>query len=148
MKVKSAIERHLTDLVGMPLWAIGRAASLVWLQFGDRVIAKSPLGHVREVGTYALHIRLPLVAWQCGGETLADNDSELAQLETLVSNPIVCNGLSASENGSFELRFDNRTKLSVSIEDDSESEAVEYWRLLEPGLDAPHFVVGQKGVGP
>jgi hypothetical protein len=147
MKTKSAIERHLTDLVGMPLWGMGRAASLVWLQFGDRLTAKSPLGHIREVGTYALHIDCPW-SWRRGEETLADNDSELAQLEALVSNPIICNGLSASDNGSFELRFDNRTKLAVSIENDSDPDVVEYWRLLEPGLDAPHFVVGPKGVEP
>jgi hypothetical protein len=145
MKTKAAIELHLKDLVGMSLWAIGRAASLVWFQFGERHTAKDYRGATKEVGTYALHIDCQW-SWRKGSEVVADNNSDLSELEGLVSTPLTCNGISASDNGSFELRFDNRTRLVISVEPDADTDADEYWRLFEPELDAPHFVVGPKGV--
>lgn len=145
MKTKAAIERHLKDLVGMPLWAVGRAASLVWLQFGERHTVKGYRGGTKEVGTYALHIDCPW-SWRKSNEVVADNDSDVSELERFVLAPLKCIGLTASDNGSFELRFDNRTRLVVSVEEDADPEADEYWRLLEPALDSPDFVVGSKGV--
>lgn len=143
MSTKRAIKDRLSDLVGMPMWAVGRAASLVWIQFGDRLVAKSPLGHTREVGTYALHIDCPW-SWRRDHEVLADNDTDLEQLQKLASTPIICKGVSAFETGSFVMRFENGTKLMVSVDDDPDAD--EYWRLFEPAIDSPHFVVGPRGV--
>src|SRR5215212_7371991 len=45
----------------MPLWGAGRAADLLWLQFGDRrrVPAGDDGGEEREVGELALHVACP-----------------------------------------------------------------------------------------
>jgi len=61
MAVADEIEQALSVLVGLPLWGIGRAADLVWLQFGDRRAVKSWRGTDKEVGDYALHLQC---AWR------------------------------------------------------------------------------------
>jgi hypothetical protein len=53
----------LQDLVGQPLWAVGRAANMQWFHFGRRreVVSSLPSrrGQVREVGELALHVQSP-----------------------------------------------------------------------------------------
>ena len=48
--MKQAIEQALAPLIGEPLWAVGRAASLVWFQFGERHAVADRQGGQREVG--------------------------------------------------------------------------------------------------
>ena len=78
---------------------------------------------------------------------IANGESELEDLTKLVSPEIFCRTASAQESGSFELLFDNGIKFVVSVEDDLDPKAEEYWRLFAPALDTAHFVVGPRGVG-
>src|SRR5207249_4443160 len=59
MKGKLEIEETLRALIGMPLWASGRAG-IQWFQFGARrVVPNIRLSKVvgtKEVGDYALHV--------------------------------------------------------------------------------------------
>jgi hypothetical protein len=50
------VRKTLTTLVGLPLWAAGRAFTLEWFQFGDRITVQNHRGEPKEVGTYALHV--------------------------------------------------------------------------------------------
>jgi hypothetical protein len=60
------IEQALGVLVGLPLWAIGRAVDLAWFEFGSRRTARGFKGLEREAGDYALHV---MYAWRI---TLSD----------------------------------------------------------------------------
>jgi hypothetical protein len=56
------IEGAVRVLVGLPLWALGRAADLAWFEFGDRRTVKSLRnGAEKQVGDYALHVQC---AWR------------------------------------------------------------------------------------
>ena len=144
--MRRAIQAQLNRIVNLPLWGIGRAASLLWLQFGDRHTVAAWRGGTKEVGTLALHIDCPW-HWKRGEQVIANTLSELKDLEKLVSSPITCRTVIARECGSFELQFDKDVSLVVSVEADTDPNADEYWRLLEPASDTPHFVGGARGVG-
>jgi hypothetical protein len=143
--MQRTIERKLKSLVGHPVWAAGRAASLLWLQIGGRHVITTRNGVSKTVGTFALHIDCPW-SWTKNGKVIADQDSDLDQLNELLKTPSVCEGISARDNGSFELIFNSGSKLAVSVETDADPSADEYWRFFEPTTDAPHFVVGSRGI--
>jgi hypothetical protein len=143
--MQRVIQEHLTRVVGLPLWGIGRAASLLWLHFGEPHTAPAWRGGTKQVGSLALHIDCPW-SWRRGDQVIASEDSGLEVLTKLVSPPLFCRTASAQANGSFELQFDNDTKFVVRVEDDPDPNADEYWRLFEPAFDTAHFVVGARGV--
>lgn len=142
--MQQEIEQKLNSLVGLQCWAIGRAASLVWLQFGDRRVVAAHKGGHKEVGAFALHIDCPW-SWRRNNTLIANQHADLAQLKKLVSKPIFCQSVHARNNGSFELEFANGATLTVAVEADADQNADEYWRLFEPSLNTAHFVVGSKG---
>jgi hypothetical protein len=144
--MQRAIQAQLDRIVGLPLWGIGRAASLLWLQFGERHTVPAWRGGTKQVGALALHVDCPWY-WKKGERVLANGGSDLKSLERIVSPPIVCRTAIAQGTGSFELQFDNNVKFVVSVEEDADANADEYWRLLEPAGDTPHFVVGAHHAG-
>ncbi len=144
-RMRRTIERKLKSIVGLPVWAAGRAASLLWLQIGRRHVISTRYGGRKTVGTFALHIDCPW-SWTQNGSLIADQDSDLDHLNELLKTPSVCESISARDNGSFELTFNGGSKLSVSVEADADSSAYEHWRFFEPATDAPHFVVGSRGI--
>jgi hypothetical protein len=62
--MKDKIERSLAPLVGLPMWAVGRAGDVAVFTFGERRRVKKRHGKVVEVGEYALHVRC---AWRLVG---------------------------------------------------------------------------------
>jgi len=144
--MRGAIQAQLNRVVNLPLWGIGRAASLLWLQFGQRHTVPAWRGGTKQVGELALHIDCAW-SWRRDDQVIANRLSDLDVLETLVSPPIVCRAAIAQENGSFELRFDNNVTFVVSVDDYYDSSADEYWRLFEPAVEGPHFVVGAGRAG-
>ena len=62
--MKGAIERTLAPLVGLPMWAGGRAADMTMFSFGDRWRVRNRHGEMVEVGEYALHVQC---AWRLVG---------------------------------------------------------------------------------
>lgn len=77
---------------------------------------------------------------------LATQESEAQQLNELVYLPVVCQRIVAQDNGSFEIHFDNLTKLSVHTEADPDPLAEEFWRFFQPFNHKQHFVVGSGGI--
>lgn len=145
--MQRAIEKKLKEVLGLPLWGIGRAGSLLWLQIGARQVVATRNGGSKEVGTFALHIDCPW-SWTRNHKVIANQGSDLDSLTKLVSVSVICQNIRARDNGSFELDFDNNTKLVVSVEVDADQHRSEYWRYFEPNVDAPHFVVGERGIHP
>jgi len=143
--MRHLIEQKLKPIEGLPVWAAGRAASLLWLQIGDRHVVPTRNGGSKTVGTFALHIDCPW-SWTQNDDVIANQDSDLGQLNELLSTPVVCERICARDNGSFELIFNNDSKLVVSVEADADPSADEYWRFFESTTDTPHFVVGSRGV--
>lgn len=66
--MRERIEQALQALVGMPLWASGRAADLQWFQFGEEhevpIRPRSEVAGTKVVGEYALHLQC---AWRLAG---------------------------------------------------------------------------------
>lgn len=143
--MRHTIEQKLKPIVGHPVWAAGRAASLLWLQIGDRHVVPIHNGRSKTVGTFALHIDCPW-SWTQNGDVVANQDSDLDQLNEFLSTPTICERISARDNGSLELTFNNSSKLVVSVEADADPSADEYWRFFEITTDTPHFVVGSRGI--
>lgn len=140
--MRRTIERKLKSIVGHPVWDAG----LLWIQIGRRHVISTRNGGSKTVGTFALHIIDCPWSWTQNGKVIADQESDLDQLNELLKIPSVCEGISARDNGSFELFFNSGSKLVVLVEADVDPSADEYWRFFEPTTDAPHFVVGSRGI--
>jgi hypothetical protein len=140
--VTDEIERALQPLVGLPLWAVGRAGSLEWFQFGGPRTVPTLRGGTKEVGEFALHLDCP---WRLVGPNgLAGSDeSQRESLAVIGQPPLVCESASAVGNGGAAIRFAGGWLLNVYAGD---PEALEFWRLFRPGADKSHFVVGPAGV--
>ena len=142
--MKRAIEHTLARVVERPLWAVGRAASLVWFQFGDRHLVTDSRGNTKDVGSYALHLDCPWSWTSSSGEVVADQDSDHAELAELLPTPVICEHIEAGDDGSFRMTFADSSTLEAHADPDPETD--EYWRFFEPHRQTPHFVVGPKGV--
>ena len=143
--MRKFIEQELKSILGRPVWAVGRAARMLWIQIGDRHTVPAWGGSTKEVGTFALHIDCPW-SWAQYEEVIADQDSGLEHLNELLLMPVICQSIFAKDDGSFELNFRNGTALVVSAEANVDEEETEFWRFFMPSTDAPHFVVGSKGI--
>lgn len=163
----------LTPLLGLPIWAAGRAGDLAWFQLGDRRTVPGDEGAEREVGTYTLHVACP---WRLvdqerllvgSGDLLtpADPDAEIedfdwdvpganwldVRLDELWSGfaaaPPIIQGVEPDPYGGFALHLSGGLRLEAFPNSTPTGHvATEFWRLLRPGTDAPHFVVGTFGI--
>ena len=57
--VREQIEQRLSVLLGLPLWAMGRAADLEWFHFGGQREVVNRRGEKKAVGDWALHVQCP-----------------------------------------------------------------------------------------
>ena len=145
---------------------------MLWLQFGERVTQSVPGGGIREVGAYALHVS---GAWRLsdpGGiitgsgdlftpvDANADLDTfdwdvkgaswwdyRLAEFATaFAADPPVVERVHADRLGDARLLLSHglvfETFAHSSAADHVETE---FWRLFQPGTEAPHFVVDTNG---
>jgi hypothetical protein len=141
--VTEAIERALRPLLGLPLWAVGRAASLAWFQFGDRRTVPTFRGGSKVVGAYALHLDCPWRIVGPDGRVAATDESGPELLARLADPPLVCAEGLGSDDGGARLRFVGGWSLVV---EPGGPDHLEYWRLFRPGAGGPHFVVGPAGI--
>jgi hypothetical protein len=168
MTVDSDIQRSLSALVALPLWALGRAADLAWFEFGGRRTVLSHLGREKLVGDYALHIQCPWrmmrgdkiitgrgdifstpeeseeptpadFDWQRGNRF----DRIVAALFDHESRQFTVRGLQAGEVGNFVVEMEDGYKLEVFPYD---SETGEHWRFFKPYSDEPHIVFSGTGL--
>ena len=171
--LKDEIERGLAPLIGQPLWDAGRDSAMLWLQLGERRMRPDVQLGRREVGAYALHVSCPWRLVGPEGLVVASGDlftpaDPLADLEDFewdapganwcdvrlqafiaatADAPLAVSVVSADELGSLRLFFGDQFVLDV-FPDSSYAAHVEseFWRLLQPGSGAPHFVVGSAGI--
>ena len=168
--MKQEIERALAPLVGLTLWGPARAANMLSLQAGARR-AQAPDVSTRSVGELALHIFCP---WRliAGGRILAgagdlftpaDPDADLETfdwdapgatwwdlrvLEAFADDagPRVTR-VSADDVGGFTLECEGGVRLEVFPSSSASPHVdTEFWRLLRPDGERPHFVVETTGI--
>jgi len=168
--MKAAIEQALTVLVGLPMWAAGRAATIHWFASGDAHETTDRRGEVRTVGEYALHIQY---MWHLAGPTgiivafddryLAAGDESLqtdddwdwdrqgmnrcderinAFCAARTANPPIVTAIAADHLGGIRLTLDDDLILATFP---SNSLDLEHWRLFQPGIQG-HFVVTGAGI--
>jgi hypothetical protein len=166
--VKCEIETALTVLVGKPLWSSGRAVDLEWFEFGARKPATDSHGKPTEVGEYALHVQC---AWRITHdeqvvvgsrdlfyppqETEDDvpdfdweqspnrRDARVAELFKNETRQFVVQRVEVGDAGAFTLVLNDGYALDVFPHD---SLSTEHWRLFQPRVAGPHFVVTGKGL--
>jgi hypothetical protein len=170
---KDEIQNAFTPLIGMPLWDIGRIADLECFCFGENrreVSSKLKNGQKKVVSDYALHLTCSwliaeanqvLVAsddrfFHAGDDPFLDYeqfnwnspegnrlDERIAQLNAKIQRkPLIVNSVEADELGGLIIHLSENYSLSVF----PNTSFSEYWRLFEPGIDSPHFVVTAKGI--
>jgi hypothetical protein len=171
--MKAEVGAALTPLLNLAIWAAGRAGDLVWFQIGDRRTVPSGDNGPREVGTYALHLACP---WRLidqerllvgSGDLLTPADPE-AEIETFDWDVPGANwldlrlaelwsgfepekpkvqGVEPDQYGGFALHLTGPMRLEVFPNSTPTGHvATEFWRLLQPATDSPHFVVGTFGI--
>jgi hypothetical protein len=143
---KKAREDAITDvlnrLLNLPLWAIGRAGSLEWFQFGTKRIVPTLRGGKKEVGEIALHVDCPWRLLDAAGNLVASDESAREILSAVASPPLTCCGVSVRSPGHFTVDFLSGEQILVEAVDE---ECLEYWRLFWPASEKPHFVIGPAG---
>lgn len=72
--VREQIEQRLGVLLGLPLWAMGRATDLEWFQFRGQREVVNRRGEKRTVGDWALHVQCPWRIVQVGKILVASAD--------------------------------------------------------------------------
>lgn len=170
LKLKEKIQRATAPLVGMRLWAAGRAADLLWLHFGERHTVNDFRGNPKEVGEFALHLQC---AWRIvqGDKVMVASrdlyypagsgsdskevppgfnwdvqganrlDERLPQFFQHASLHVV--HIEAGHAGVLQIFLGNDTVLEVFPDDSFDGE---HWRLFRPYVEEHHFVVGGAGV--
>ena len=164
--IKNVIEEKLEVLKGEPWVAIGRAGDMLWIGFGDDIEYTNPVGRVRTVSAYALHLQCPwriveeksiIIAsydiyqpasqmlgkkdfdWDVHGNNLFDEKADEIH-RRLKTEIITVNSVLADQYGGIKLDFDNGLVLEVFI---NSCEQKENWRMLDNKL-GPHFVVFER----
>ncbi len=142
------VVKVLNNLVGEQLWSCGRAADLLWLQFGDQVQVRTFRGQIKVVGRFALHIQCAWkLEWPGSMQVASDSESNLDIDRALASLaqvhlPAVVVQVSVLSAGGFRLALERGGFLEV-FPDASDEE--EQWRLLQP-YQGPHFVFERAGL--
>ncbi|HEV3272086.1 MAG TPA: hypothetical protein VGZ93_07890 [Candidatus Methylacidiphilales bacterium] len=154
--------KALTPLVGLPLSSIGRAANMLWLNFGE--MREVPWGTAtRIIGDWAIHVqctwrlyrrdRIFITSrdyyrspdgtalgddWDTFGKSKFDSVARFlcSEFET---NPSIVESVDCDEAGGFLIHFDDEVRLQVSPDIGVSGEQ---WRLFQPGEANKHFVVG------
>jgi hypothetical protein len=156
------IQEALAPLVGLPLRRLGRAADLLWVQFGEMRELPDRRGGTRWVGEWALHVQCPwrltrppaiLLArgdcfyeadsgdpydWNAGGESRFDRCAAPLNRE-FESSPPQVETVAVDEVGGFTLRLSGDLVFEVFPDECSGTDA-EHWRFFQPGGDGPHVV--------
>ena len=171
--MKTEVAVALTPLLGQPIWAAGRSADLVWLQIGARRTVATRDNGQREVGTYALHLAGPwriisqerILVGSADLLTPADPGADIetfdwdvpganwldVRLEELWSGfgsavPRI-EGVEPDQYGGFSLHLSGGMRLELFPNATPTGDvATEFWRLLQPGSEAPQVVVGTFGI--
>jgi hypothetical protein len=162
------IRDALLPLRGLPLWDAGRAATMLWLQLGERVHAPTSRDPERITGDFALHVQCPwrisghggvvtgsadvftpanasIPEWEFDpdrpGNAIADRELR-RWLESYAHRPLAIVEVEVDRCGGFSLQLSEGFAFDVFPDASAQDpEYGEYWRLLRPGQEIPHFVM-------
>ena len=155
------IERALQPLVGLSWRAIGRAADVVWLQFGQLRKVPAFKGATKSVGEWALHLQCD---WRLlkddrgllsaedirideNGAPVIDEPGRLGQSvfddaawwlnNSLARNAPWTSAISVGKPPSFSILLSDGRKFDIAARGEGEQ-----WRIFQPATDGnAHFVV-------
>lgn len=170
-QMKARIEKATSVLVRKPLWDSTRAADLASFAFGARRSVPSSRSGNKTIGEYGLHIQC---AWRItrreqivvGSRDLyypaiyGDPETEIPPdfdwdrdanrrdklLRTLFeggTREYIVDQVHVGPAASLHIVLSDDLCLDIFPDDSLNSE---YWRLFRPGVEEPHFVVGNGGV--
>lgn len=168
--MKKQIANALGHLVGLPLWASGRAANLAWFQFGERHISVGRNGKARQLGTWSLHLQTCWRIRDAGSIFVASrdifypgseyndtseefnwdvpgcnlHDEKIAAFFAGKGDLLIVTGVTVDSFGGFSLELEGGHFLEVFP--DATVPQHEYWRLFRSASEASHFVVTSEGV--
>ena len=154
-------ENALKPLAGLPLAKVGRAADLVWLQFGALKSTTTKHG-TRTTGDWAVHLQtswrfvrdskiilavgdLYLLAngdsydWDIGGENHFDHLATSLN-DTLSSASVVVDQIKCDDVGGFSLALSDGARLDVFPKISDTLDDFEHWRILQPDRNGGQFV--------
>jgi len=164
-------QQALQVLLNLPLKRIGRAADLLWLQFGESREVPSRKGGTRRVGEWALHIQTPwnfvrdsriivgtrdLYYYSEASSEFAEQGREFDWQKDGVSRfdrhattlnqefeltPPLVTRILCDSVGTFTLWLGENLTFSVFPNCASTSPDFEFWRLFQPAKETPHYVV-------
>ena len=161
--IREEFAREMQALVGLALWASGRAGNMQWFQFGGRIPRTNRHGEAREVGTYAVHVQCP---WRVldgdvvvvgSGDLDFDPSGQLptagdatkhptlldVRMKQLLSKDLRLASVDVSRLAAVRLFFSSTQVLElVPIE----SVPLEQWRLLRNVEPTNHWIVSSTGV--
>ena len=154
-------QNAINKLVGLPLAKIGRAADLLWLQFGTLRQVTTKHGD-KSVGDQAVHVQtswrfvrdakiilavgdlylLPngdYYDWDVGGDSnfdiLARDLNDLFSSASVVVLNAQCDDL-----GGFSLALSDGTRFDVFPKLSDTIGEIEHWRMFQPGANCVHTV--------
>ena len=158
------VHQALTPLVGLQLRCVGRAANMLWVQFGEMHEVPAYRGGAKTVGDWAIHVqcvwrfcrhgRIELAYrdyyygpdgdvlddWDTPGKSRFDRMAETLNAEFEASRPRVLSA-TADDVGGFSLFLSEDFRFDVFPDDSSRDEYSEHWRMFQPASDKEHFVV-------
>lgn len=150
----------LQPLIGLPLRCLGRAANMLWVQFGEMRESVSPLGRSRQTSEWALHVqcvwrlcghgrialgyrdfyyspaRVSLDDWSTLGKSQFDVIADSLNHAFSTTPPRVLS-FASDDTGGFSLHLTDDFRLDVFPESSQDGEC---WRLFQLGTDLDHFV--------
>src|SRR5258708_6472925 len=159
--MKNQIQQSLPQLVGLPLWSIGRGGNfLVWVSFGHdrrKIFLKNEKKKV--VSEYSLHVQC---AWRLRHQNkimiassdryyLSKDAQEDNNFDQRITNFLnnqdlslkIITPIAVDESGNLDITLDQ--EYSLDIFPDS-SINTEYWRIFKPYSVENHFVFTNDGL--
>lgn len=168
-----ALDAALTALVGLPLARLARAGDTLSIQLGP-LRAMDDEDGPREVGSHAIHVACP---WRwCAPDrvlvgsgdllTPADADVELEDYDwdepgaswldvrleelnaQLARTPLTVRHAARDAWLGLRLELDDASAIELFANSTPTGHvSTEFWRVLRPGQDEPHWVTGTFGIG-
>jgi hypothetical protein len=168
--MREQIQIAASVLIGKSLWLCRRAGDMAMFHFGERRKVTTHKGEPAEVGEYALHLQCPwrivngdeivmaaldVYKPQIGHEEEDNQDFDWERAGNLLderartffengTREYAVEGVDAKHAGTLRLTLQGGFWLEICPCDSSKGE---HWRLFQPRIDQPHFVVTGAGIG-
>jgi hypothetical protein len=149
------IEQALTPLIGLPLSDMHRVSSLglQMFEFGQQRLAVNRRGQPITLADWSLHVFCDWRVTGPMGPVFGHNDY-LGGAEPVLTDTaqVFFSAVRAASLAVLSLEAGDTGRVRFTLNGDYTLELTplpnqqEYWRLLPPGEDAAHFVIGAEGI--